>query len=304
MGAMGPMGPTGAMGTMGMTGAIGPTGAQGPQGMQGAPGATGAQGNPGPQGPAGPSGSGSEYEDPAAFAGFTPTAYTGNAGGHAGMHARCAAAFTGSHLCHVSEYLLTNSVTDIPANGAWIDPSSGITGASIGHGSPQAGRAIATSCHAWSEATSTESITLVASGLSLTDSCGSMKKLACCNGAPKVQFAGFTTALRTGNIGGRARAHALCAAEMPGSHFCHISEYERAASTTTVPATGAWIDPSSLGSGASTASGVPSAGRSVAAGCQTWTTAVSTEAAVSLTSIGALDTLSTCNLSKPLACCI
>lgn len=104
---MGAMGPTGATGATGLQGPAGPTGLQGP---------AGAAGNPGPQGPAGPAGNGAYGEDIPAFAGFTQALSTGDAGGRDGMHAKCAAEFAGSHLCHASEYQLASPR---PARGSF-----------------------------------------------------------------------------------------------------------------------------------------------------------------------------------------
>ena len=70
----------------------------------------------GPQGVAGSQGAGGmEYgEDAATFAGFTTATYSGAAGGREVMHARCAAAFAGSHLCHNSEYVMATPATIVP----------------------------------------------------------------------------------------------------------------------------------------------------------------------------------------------
>src|SRR5262249_28247574 len=46
----------------------------------------------------------------------------------------------------------------------------------------------------------------------------------------------------TGNTGGRAGMHFVCATKFAGSHLCHWAEYVRAAGTTSPPASGAWID--------------------------------------------------------------
>ena len=63
-------------------------------------------------------------------------------------------------------------------------------------------------------------------------------------GEDAAQFAGFTTQTFTGIAGGREVMNARCAAQWPGSHLCHISEYNLAAPATIVPADGAWIDAS------------------------------------------------------------
>ena len=56
-----------------------------------------------------------------AFAGYTPTAFTGNLGGFVGANAKCEAAFAGSSLCTVTDYQLANPTVSIGGVGAWID---------------------------------------------------------------------------------------------------------------------------------------------------------------------------------------
>ena len=184
-GPQGATGPTGPQGATGATGATGNTGATGATGPMGSTGPAGPQGNPGPQGPAGPSG-GSTLEDPAGFAGFTAATFTGNIGGRPAAHAACAAEFAGSHLCHASEYLLTNSATTAPAAGAWIDSSiSYATGATTWSGAPFFGRGIQYDCANWTQGSTGYSGAMVTSsgGVSSAPSpqyCSAVKPLACC----------------------------------------------------------------------------------------------------------------------------
>ncbi|MFT3843036.1 MAG: hypothetical protein QM723_38965 [Myxococcaceae bacterium] len=58
------------------------------------------------------------------FRGFTALTYTGNLGGLLGANAKCAAEFSGAHLCTYREYQFTGSGTTVPGGQAWIDPSS------------------------------------------------------------------------------------------------------------------------------------------------------------------------------------
>jgi hypothetical protein len=58
----------------------------------------------------------------------------------------------------------------------------------------------------------------------------------------RAQFAGFTAATYTGNLGGRVGAHAICAAAFTGSSFCTEREYIEATSPVALAATGAWVD--------------------------------------------------------------
>ena len=122
-GAQGPAGAAGPPGPTGATGTAGPPGATGPAGTPGATGPAGPSGPMGSPGPAGaPGASGAYAEEIGAFAGFTPTTYAGSltsgaAVGRLAAHALCAAAFSGSHLCHASEYLMASSPRAVPGTG-------------------------------------------------------------------------------------------------------------------------------------------------------------------------------------------
>ncbi len=107
----------------------------------------------------------------------------------------------------------------------------------------------------------------------VSDCATATRPLACCNGVPRTQFAGFTTLVTPAAIsGGRPGMHAACASEFAGSHMCHASEYLRAASPVPVPTGGAWIDPSVHASDAGlTYSGGASFGRHAFSGnCGSW----------------------------------
>ncbi|MBL0220883.1 MAG: hypothetical protein IPQ07_44310 [Myxococcales bacterium] len=257
-GPQGPAGPQGADGAQGpqgipgTAGSIGPTGMTGPMGMTGS---TGPAGPGGPQGVAGAMGPGGMVTGEAAaqFAGFTSTAITGDGGGREAMHARCAAAFAGAHLCHVSEYILANSATVPPAGGVWIDSSAGIEASASssalinGTGHVRLGRysgASQVNCAGWNAGAGTLGYILTIAGESQVQ-CSSSHTLACCTTPYAEGFRGFTTATVTGaRPGGRAEMHQLCGAQFPGSHLCHFAEYQRATPTTTPPAAGVWIDSS------------------------------------------------------------
>lgn len=277
-GAIGPAGPTGgsgAMGPIGLTGAVGPagpsgptgaTGAIGPVGATGPAGDTGASGTPGPQGAAGPAGSGGQLygEDAAVFVGFTTAQLDGGAGGHSAMHAACAEEFTDAHLCHISEYYLSNSASVEPAGGAWIDWSArwrddlGSVYRVNALAGKDTGRYVAAnaitdgqSCLNWTGYTyNTGALpaTRPANGLTITAGgpesqlCTEARPLACCASPTEEGFAGFTTASVSGDRGGRALMNFSCGSEFPGSHMCHTAEYYRAHPTEEPPADGAWID--------------------------------------------------------------
>lgn len=311
----------------GMTGPAGATGAQGPAGATGPQGPAGS-GNPGPQGPAGPAGTGAYTEDIAAFAGFTVATTDGNAGGRDAMHAKCATEFTGSHLCHISEYQLANSATSVPAGGAWIDPSVlPTTGDITTDGAYANGREdYSYTCASWTSASATSfsaSFLRADGNVQLTSSntfptppaCNVQRALACCNGAPKIQLAGFTT-LQVDGAGtgaGRPGMHAACAAQFTGSHMCHIAEYLRADSASTVPATGAWLDPSIDENGEVATGGSPRFGRETSSyTCNGWTintqnpgsaSYLGTDGAAHLESSNTFPNPPGCSAHRPIACC-
>jgi len=326
-GATGAVGPAGPMGPMGAAGATGAAGAAGPAGPAGATGPAGPPGSMGPQGVPGSQGPGGAVTGEAAsrFAGFTPGTYTGVAGGREVMHARCAAAFTGSHLCHTSEYELANSATVPPASGAWLDMSGGIeayngfVGASNEIGNVDLGRytgqLYSANCNNWSEAmsgsTATSGSTIRPDGVT-SQLCTTSHALACCSTPYAETFRGLTSTSVTGvRPGGRAEMHQLCGAQFPGSHMCHTAEYQRANPTSSPPAGGAWIDIS----GFLKQSGSPTSeiatqhagrysGQLYSANCNSWTAALSGSTATSgsiITPSGA--TSAVCTTSRPVACC-
>lgn len=235
------MGPAGMQGPAGATGPAGPAGQQGPQGV------------PGSQGPPG-----SVYGEAASrFAGYTTTPISGVAGGREKLHAACAAAFPNAHLCHIAEYELSSSATPVPAAGAWIDASGGITGNS---GTVAVANDLANAdlgrfsgvldfhnCENWTASSAGGNTTFgdIMTPAGWTDVlCTTTHVLACCSTPFLEKFRGFTTATTTGVTSGRAAMHALCGTQFPGSHLCHIAEYERAQVTVSPPAAGAWIDAS------------------------------------------------------------
>jgi hypothetical protein len=310
-GATGPVGPTGLTGAAGPTGATGPagpTGPIGPTGLTGAAGPTGATGPagtgaPGPTGPAGPPGAGGNYDENYGFAGFTAGTFTGNVGGRITAHATCAAAFAGAHLCHAAEYLLTESTAPVPATGAWIDASSDLNASSTVIGaSPLFGRYTNGACLSWMSGSSSSSGYIVgADGAVVSASCATTHQLACCNGAPRVAFAGVTSV--NAPINGRVQMHALCSASFAGSHLCHAAEYLRADSVAPIPAGGAWIDASSDVNASSTVIGAsPIFGRYTNGVCLSWTSTSSSSSGYVVGTDGAIVSAS-CNVAHPAACC-
>lgn len=311
MGPMGPAGPAGTAGARGEQGVAGPPGAAGATGPAGAAGMPGAKGAPGPQGPPGPTGSGAYSEELGTFAGFTTTTYTGSIGsGRHSAHAACSTAFAGSHLCHAAEYILSNATTDIPATGAWLDPSTADGTGTSNTGMPGSGRNLfsGTTCNAWSDASTSYNGTWVTSSGSMVTSgyCNSSRALACCNTPVKIRFAGYTSATTNGGAGGRPKMHALCATEFPGSHLCHASEYIRSCSSTSVPSTGAWLDPSTANGTGTSNSGMPGSGRNLFSGttCNAWSDATTSYNGTWVAPNGSVVTSGYCNTTRAAACCI
>ncbi|MGE3768449.1 MAG: hypothetical protein AB7L94_39730, partial [Kofleriaceae bacterium] len=133
---------------------------------------------------------------------------------------------------------------------------------------------------------------------------------------PKVIFAGFTTATGNGagfGPNGRPGMHAACNAQFPGSHMCHIAEYQRANSPVAVPASGAWIDPSVDELGDFTLGAAPRFGRETFDyTCAGWTnglTSSGTATYLGTDGIGHTENSGTapqppgCGAIRPIACC-
>jgi len=309
-------------GSPGATGALGPTGVTGPTGPAGITGPVGPQG---PQGNAGPQGPGGQAwgEAAATFAGFTLAIYDGDLGGRAAAHLACDAEFSGSHFCHVAEYALAESATSVPTSGAWIGYGCGLVGGTVtgvqDAAHPDIGRWIgpnsSQNCANWTtDGAGAQGLTLTQGGPTNTNmQCSDLKPLACCSSPYQETFAGFTAATYLGDLGGRAGAHAICATEFVGSHMCHLSEYERTMSTTTPPASGAWLDQSGL---LVTTPG-PNAGTSVCStremarfigqhgtyNCTNWTTTSSGLRGMVIFDDGASTATTTCDTARPIACC-
>jgi hypothetical protein len=242
----------------------------------------------------------------------------GAAGGREGMHHACDVEFPGSHMCHYAEYQLAASGIAIPANGAWIDFScieqkeggtveSGNLGCGSYSGSSDSGRSTSPpssgNCMSWTSATAGHTGIMLHPNLSISGACTELRSVACCSTPYRERFRGFTTAMTNGNTSGRAGMHARCAAEFSGSHLCHVAEYQRAHSTTSPPASGAWIDSSSYNSGSDNRGAMPRSGRSTSpdGGCNSWTLDISNRTARVITPLN--DTSATCDTQHPLACC-
>lgn len=307
-----------------VTGPLGPTGSQG---------AVGATGESGPVGAAGPAGrDGDQFGEAAArFAGFTTATTNGAAGGRRAMHARCVQEYPGSHMCHAAEFALSNSTVDVPAGGAWMDPSAQLAGrlevSSPSFTSPDSARTgdaptapppgNSVSCAGWlsSDSIGYSSIGTVATPTgAATATCDTTHVVACCSTPYREQFAGFTTATTSGAIGGRSAAHRVCHAEFPGSHFCHQAEFSRATSSVSPPSVGAWIDYSFLSvpsvpnpptpseDGIGTRAGFARAGRVPVGGCVNWTWGAPGNGGAVVTDTGILSS-GDCDKLRALACC-
>lgn len=305
------------MGPMGLAGLAGP---EGPRGVPGPIGPAGPAGSPGTQGVAGPAGpAGSSFgEEAAVFAGFTSATTNGAAGGREQLHAMCAAAFAGAHLCHIAEYNLATSATQPPASGAWIDTSAGTDGGFETYGANDAvastssgrytGRHPYNNCESWTSIVQTSGLAVDPGGAFLRD-CAASKVLACCTTRYRETFRGFTSAIVTGNGGGRAAMHARCGAEFAGAHLCHVAEYQRATPTIAPPAGGAWIDASGfalrddaeLDTSTASATAGRWTGRAIYENCTNWIDANATLAGMTVQP--GLASSASCAIARPLACC-
>jgi 3',5'-cyclic AMP phosphodiesterase CpdA len=140
-------------------------------------------------------------------------------GGIPAAHALCAAEFPGAHLCHTAELALSHPLVSIPAAGAWLDGSQrpdATSNSLITTGAlPSFGRSYISSCGYHAGTVGTGNF-LNASGAVATASCATLHPLACCNGAPGVLFAGFTSANAV--LSGRPAMHAACDAQLRFTH--------------------------------------------------------------------------------------
>lgn len=327
MGPAGSVGPPGAMGTagpQGVAGPMGPAGSVGPAGPAGPQGVAGVNGAPGPQGPAGvlvlPDGGvpgglfGSEL---GVFVGFTSATSTGNLGGRVGAHAMCQAQFgPNAWFCHATEYL-NSAAQGAPVGGAWVDWSAAENGNAVTAGGLSAGRSgtNTNSCSSWTNGTTGVSqLTIgvngeIVSGASGTN-CSQLRPAACCAGARATRVRGATAATYTGDLGGRVGANVKCQLEFgAAAHFCHASEYLRAASGAAMPLNGAWIDWSaSPVDGTPITGGVIRASRSATGtnSCNGWTNGTNSGSQLIVTRTGEILSGSLgvdCSQPRSIACC-
>jgi hypothetical protein len=266
----------------------------------------------GPQGPPG------DFwgEEAAIFAGFTTIPVPGDIDGRQNLHAACDAEFPGAHFCHLAEYGLATSTIAPPATGAWIDHSciEAVTGNAITcqveMASVDSGRWVFAhqqiNCLGWTLMGAANQLGLVIRPQGTTTAvCNVARPVACCLSPYLETFRGLTSATFTGAVGGRHAMHAACAAEYAGSHLCHSSEYERAASTVALPAGGAWADASTVNDFTEYNGAMPQSGRllvsSISANCENWTSPLINRSGMTVNTPA--PALSGCNVARPLACC-
>ena len=239
------------------------------------------------------------------FVGFTVATYTGDLGGIQGAHAKCSAEFAGSHLCTDREYEVVASAAPVPVSGAWIDGARYIS-TSMPSATPR-DRETGYTCGSWRQTSGYYSGSIIPTGEYSTSttstSCGTVRPLACCRSPHLAWFRGFTTSTFNGNLSGIQGAHAKCAAQFAGSHFCTSREYEQAGSAAPVPASGAWIDGARYIS-----SSTPSASprdRETGYTCGSWRqTSGYYSGSLIPTGEYSTSTVSTsCSTVRPLACC-
>ena len=116
------------------------------------------------------------------FRGFTSATTNGAAGGRAAMHARCAAEFAGSHLCHLAEYTRAGSSIAPPANGAWMDDSTYHNRFEDRGVMPRSGRTLhnQTSCNAWTSNNQFANALAMNPAGGVRGACDLARPLACC----------------------------------------------------------------------------------------------------------------------------
>lgn len=187
------------------------------------------------------------------FVGYTPTTYGGDLGGRTGAHAKCEAAFPGSHFC--THWELDQADPTAPATTAWVDRGNETQGSRLFRASYSEQDPY--TCGGWTTASPSQAFgggavgratvitalgELVSTFVSGTDGgCGVQRPLACCMGGTAVHFRGLT-APKTGDLGGRTGANAICHAAFAGSHFCTHWEVDQAAVSAAIPGSGAWVD--------------------------------------------------------------
>jgi hypothetical protein len=118
-----------------------------------------------------------------AFAGFTVATFNGSIGGRPAAHGACGAEFAGAHLCHASEYILSNSGTPVPAAGAWLDASIAPDDSFAIEGSHRYGRNTNDSCLSFTSASTSYSGTFLQTNGEVTwgtSTCQTARRVACC----------------------------------------------------------------------------------------------------------------------------
>jgi hypothetical protein len=127
--------------------------------------------------------------------------------------------------------------------------------------------------------------------------CAEQHPLACCAGANTAHFRGYTSVTRTGNLGGKLGAHRLCAAALPGSHFCTEWEFNRASTPAAPPTPGAWVDSQSTGA-------TDPRDRGYDYDCSNWTDGTTSPATTLVDVTGNIaGGYSLCATARVLACC-
>ncbi len=118
------------------------------------------------------------------FAGFTMSTTNGNAGGRHKMHTLCATQFAGSHMCHATEYLRSNSPTTPPTDGAWLDPSGNLAGDITNTGVPDHARLpFSYACNDWTSTLGSSyggTWVNASGGVSRGSDCSTTRAVACC----------------------------------------------------------------------------------------------------------------------------
>lgn len=281
-GATGPEGPPGADGALGPTGSTGPEGMIGPEGPQGVQGVAGPMGPAGPQGDVGPTGA-TGAQGPMGMMG--PQGLQGLQGAQGATGAMGATGGTGA----------TGAAGPAGATGATGDMGPAGPAGPIGALGPTG-------------ATGIQGLQGPAGPPGPAGNPGPQGPAGPpgngAYGEDEWGFAGFTVNSYLGNMGGRHLAHSICAAEFPGAHLCHSSEFIQSTTAAVIPASGAWLDPSITLDGAYTVGGAPSLGRNAGSyTCNQWTDNTGSYSGTYVKPSGGISNGGVCTTTKPLACC-
>ncbi|PZR07315.1 MAG: hypothetical protein DI536_28100 [Archangium gephyra] len=273
VGPQGPAGPQGVAGPTGAAGVAGPTGPQGGVGPQGPAGSTGATGAQGVAGPAGPQGAAGASVTVTVLPTMSPQCATGGVrigypDGGASNVCNGAQGAQGIQGVAGPQGPAGPMGSTGPAGPQGVAGPTGATGPQGPMGPPG-------------------QVLYVDGGIVIGGSAS----------PDRVTFAGYTVATFNGNLGGNVGANARCNAEYPGAVFCTRSDFAKTEPADYPPAmSGAWVD------NARDSNGFRSGGECYQSANGGWTHNGTGDTGTWVQPNG-LESNSSCNAQKPLACC-